>query len=1226
LKPSVGIFRPVNHSPLRNAVRERGKRKEKREKRKRCFSFFSSFLLPLFSKGFIVTIRVRGITIQGFKSFGERVRLEFSPKVNAVIGPNGSGKSNVIEAIRWASHTARTRELRVKESTELIFHGSSGKQALNLAEVQLELEQPTGGLSIARRLYRDGDSDLELAGKNVRVRDLHDALRGSGLGPGGIAVVGQGEIGAVIGANPTTMLGYLEEAAGLSRATHRRAQSLERLEQARIHLSRAEDLTIEVKSRVAKLELEAVAAGEYTLLSSEMTELEGAVRRSRVRVLRDEIGKLKLELQGTEIRAENASKSVMGLSNNLEQLRLERESKQVAFAELTAEFERLRGEAKLARERAANADANAKSLESERLRLESELQVLAVQTVPLEPETPTDDLNALEAAFVAAKAALRVASQAELDAKIELSKMRSERDKLEREVRVQVEMSARADAERDTLAQELASAKAELEPAQLEAARTALALEETKTELETAQKGLDKFERESMSITATLSAGNSRQMELKAARAPLQKEFARLEAAKNSHSYLSEGSRRALASGVKGMIGPVSDLVRVPQHLETAVGAALGRRIENIVVENGEVAKKVIESLKKSGGRATFLPLDILRTRPRRNLPIAEETGVVGFAAELVESEYQVVLESLFGETLIVENLDVGLRLARAYRDRPRLVTREGELLEAGGAVTGGRGRDTTGETFAELRRLEETKNELETLEKEWVKLEKTLDANREIATQARLATTQMDARVSQLRRDTDAARQLALQMETKRESLAHRVNQLEQRLSKLEPVVAIQTDFDTAIPSLSPQEQIVQIATANIETARGIERQSENAWREAQNRAALHLEKQRAYQTALLRSQENQARASRIRERLESIHLQELELGTRLEQANPEIVALEQQAENLGVTQAKDDLELLEKQRVNLETELSKATRSVSSERENIETARLAIARRETNLETVETELLESNPHFVEQTIESSESRVTMKVAPTREQVLEALLQIPDPEGTPRSWVTRVNQIRNRLDEIGAVNMLAAEEFTREQTRLHELETGVADSLAAVQELEVALDELERDVTARLKESIARVGTAFREYSTELLGGEGELETIRDETGALEGLALRVTPKGKRTRALHLLSTGERTMAALGFLFALSRAPEGHAGLPFAALDEVDAPLDEANIRRFTHFLRLLADQGTQFILVTHQKATMEIADALWGVTTDTGGISRVYSIKNETQANAAD
>ncbi len=1161
-----------------------------------------------------MTIRVRAITIQGFKSFGERVRLDFSAKVNAVIGPNGSGKSNVIEGIRWASHTARTRELRVKESTELIFHGSSGKQALNLAEVQLELEQPSGGLSITRRLYRDGDSDLELGGKNVRVRDLHDALRGSGLGPGGIAVVGQGEIGTVISANPTTLLGYLEEAAGLSRATHRRAQSIERLEQAKIHLARADDLTREVRTRVQKLEAEAIVAQEYAALSAELLELDGALRRAKVRVLREEIVKFKTELQDSTTRAENASSSAANLTNQLEALRLEREGKQVAFVELTAEFERLRGEAKLARERAANADANGKTLAAERQRLEHEIQSLATQVMPNEPELPAENVAELEANLAAKKLELRAASQAELDAKINLSKQRSERDKLEREERVQREALARADAERDTLLRELESNQQELTAAQEIAAKAATALEDSKNELETANKQLDKLEREAATVSARMSEAGNRQTELRAAKSSLQKEFARLEAAKNAHSYLSEGPRRALGSGVKGMIGPVSDLVRVPQHLETAVGAALGRRIENIVVENGNVAKSVIEILKKSGGRATFLPLDILRVRPRRKLEIQREEGVIGFAAELVESEYQTVLESLFGETLIVENLDVGLRLARTYKDRPRLVTRDGELLEAGGAVTGGRGRDTTGETFAELRRFDETKAELDTLEKAYAKLEKTIETDREAASNARQAVQQIDSRVVQLRKDTDAARQLAVQTETKREGLAFRTTQLEQKLKTLSP--ATSQNSNSTLPELAPFEQIVQTATANLELARETERQADNQLRAAIGKIALYQEQQRAYQTTLARIQDNQNRAERIRERLESIHLQELEIQNRLDSTNPEIMQLEQQAENLGVNAAKTEIDTLETTRKHLETELSNTTRKLSAERESIENTRLAIARRETNLETIETELLTADGKGQQTSQEPDEE--------TRATILETLLALPDPEGTQRTWATRANQLRNHIEEIGAVNMLAAEEFLREQARLQDLEAGTADSLAAVQELETALDELERDVTARLRESIARVSNAFREYSTELLGGEGELEIVRDEAGALEGLALRVTPKGKRTRALHLLSAGERTMAALAFLFALSRAPEGHAGLPFAALDEVDAPLDEANIRRFTHFLRLLADQGTQFILVTHQKATMEIADALWGVTTDTGGISRVYSIKNETREAA--
>ena len=255
-----------------------------------------------------MSVRIRSVTIQGFKSFGEKVRLEFHPKVNAVIGPNGSGKSNVIEGIRWASHTARTRELRVRESTELIFHGSVGKAPLGLAEVDLELEQfESTNLNITRRLYRDGETDLELAGKNIRVRDLHDVLRGSGLGPGGLAVVGQGEIGAVIGANPETMLGYLEEAAGLSRATHRRAQSIERLEQAKLHLERAMDLTQEVKARVNKLEKEAQSALEASGLNSEIKILEAALQRHRIRTLRDEIVVLKRETFDTQQLSDQAS-------------------------------------------------------------------------------------------------------------------------------------------------------------------------------------------------------------------------------------------------------------------------------------------------------------------------------------------------------------------------------------------------------------------------------------------------------------------------------------------------------------------------------------------------------------------------------------------------------------------------------------------------------------------------------------------------------------------------------------------------------------------------------------------------------------------------------------------------------------------------------------------------------------------------------------------------------
>ena len=1160
-----------------------------------------------------MSVRIQSVTIQGFKSFGERVRLEFSGSVNAVIGPNGSGKSNVIEAIRWASHTARTRELRVRESTELIFHGSSGKAPLNLAEVQLELvgvpgvAGATGAVSIARRLYRDGDSDLELYGKTVRVRDLHDVLRGSGLGPGGIAVVGQGEIGAVVSANPTTMLGYLEEAAGLSRATHRRAQSLERLEGARVHLERAEDLAVLKRLRVVKLEGEALAASELANLTGEQDRLETALSRQRVRVLQNEMVKLEGEIAQAEVAAQRASDAIGAATGALEDLRVTREGQQAAFADLSAESERLLGEANVLRERLSAADASIVALRLERTGLETELTALGTLEPPVAPIAPLDDLPALEAALTGAKTALRSAEQADLQARKDLADMRQRRDKLELASRAQSDALTRQSTEREALEKQLEEIGAELETVRAERFESAPQLAESRVEIEAATKMLERLEREAQGISARMIETGGRVNELRGTRAPLAKELTRLEALRESRAYLSDGPRRAMNSGVAGIVGPVSELLRVPQQFETAIGAALGRRTENIVVQSGDVARSVIDSLKRSGGRATFLPLDILRVRGRRNLPIATERGVLGYAAALIGIEgagLEPVLENLFGETLLVADLETALALTRQYRDRPRLVTLDGELLESGGAVTGGRGRDNAGESFADARRLEEARSELSEVEANLVKLEALLNDEKEAGSASREAVTRTDGRVASLRKTSESARAVVLQLDTRIEGLERRQTDITARLTAQQAVSIALGSLEQI--DLAPLELTLVSASRSVTEARVAERSSDEALRDATARTRVYAEQQRTHAQALARLEQVAVRTVAIQVRLGAISALEAEWSAKLLHANPEIERLEAAARQLDLSAARSDLERLETERRRLEGAVTTKGRELSAGRETLERAREAKSRREGNFETLLAELLPN--------LESD----------ARDRALVVLLQTTDPEGTPRIWSQRVAQIKARREEIGAVNMLAAEEFALETQALTDLENGVSDALAAVGELSEALDILEREVTAKLRESIARVGASFRTYIFELLGGDGELELVRDEAGALEGLAMRVTPKGKRTRNLHLLSAGERTMAALAYLFALASAPADDAGLPLAVLDEVDAPLDEANIRRFTHFLRLLANQGTQFILVTHQKATMEIADALWGVTTDASGTSRTFSIKNEPLASS--
>jgi chromosome segregation protein len=1165
-----------------------------------------------------VSLRVRSVSIVGFKSFGEKIKIDFSPRVNAVIGPNGSGKSNVIEGIRWASHTARTRELRARNATELIFHGSQGKAALGMAEVELELEgiDDRAAMTVTRRLYRDGDGDLELSGKTVRVRDLHDALRGSGLGPGGLAVVGQGEIGAVVGANPETMLGYLEEAAGLSRATHRRAQTIDRLETARQHFVRLEDVAGELRNRVSRLERDALSAREVEGLTKEAGTLERALYRARVASLREEIEKFGREIERASTSAESSGQRIESITHELEIGRNQREQMQVEFARRSGEVERLAGEARTLRERASAADAGLTSAVKERQSLKAEAEKIQSLEAPEEPVAPTDDITALQSDLERFRAELTELEATESRWQTDVREARTRRAALEGEFTQASAQIARSQAERESLERDLSEVDAELVTVLAERDRLKPLLEESQTARDSTRVMLDRLEREAGTLSARIAEDATRIAELRATRIPLGKEQQRLEAARQARTHLSHGPRKALESGIDGILGPVADLVRVPADLEIAIGAAMGRRLENVVVRDGSVAREVIEILKRVGGRATFLPLDLLRSRPRRDQAINNERGVRGLAVELIECDYAVVAENLLGETLVIETLERALELARKYPQRPRLVTLDGELLEPGGAVTGGRGRDTGGEAFAEARRLKEVTVELESLEQELEKLEARLESSRASGGEGRDAISRIDQRLQTASGEFESLRSALVSADSRFETLEDRRRNVTARLQSLPGAFSALNMPE--LPDLEPLEAGLAQASERVATSRQNERQADAVLREATSRKAVFLEQQRTFEASLARFAAARDRLTAINARLGVLEDLEMDARARLEAANPEIVRLEAEADALNLAGSRAELDALEVQRRARETELANASRELSEAREALETAKLARARREANLETLLAEpVAGAGVPQVQQS--DGEDELLEPIEPVAPLIVE-----PDPEGTSRSWAVRLGQIRARLEEIGPVNALAAEEHATESTRLNELETSVADAKAAVEELELALDALERDVTAKLREAIRRVSDSFKSYVMDLLGGEGELETVRDEAGALEGLALVVTPKGKRTRNLHLLSAGERTMAALAFLFALASAPEfvegdTARGLPLAVLDEVDAPLDEANIRRFTHFLTILADRGTQFILVTHQKATMEIADSLFGVTTDAGGVSRTFSVRNQ-------
>ncbi|WP_231881581.1 AAA family ATPase [Deinococcus puniceus] len=1100
---------------------------------------------------------LQAITLQGFKSFADRTRLEFGPGVSAVIGPNGSGKSNVVEAIRWATHGARARELRAGRGSELIFHGSGGKAPLGLAEVGLELHTPEGRVNLLRRVYRDGTGEQDLQGRPVRARDVQAALRGTGLGPGGLAVIGQGEVSGVVQAEGRTLLGYVQEAAGLSRAVTARQETEGRLREADTHLERLRLLLNERETALNRLSRAAEDARTHRALSLRVLTLEDAVRRERQDALRREIAQASADAAAAEARSTALAGEVQTAAAQVETARDAAQAARARRDAFAGALDALR----------AARDAHAQA-ERYRAHLQTEAEALTAECANLPTAPPAQaapDLAALTAVAATARAHAEAAERRTRTLDSDLTHARAAAAQA-------AETAARADASAGTLRAELERAEGNLDTAQealVAASERLSAAMVARQHAETAFSELAATRADAQNHARHLEAELGR---VKASVAPLRRERERLEHTLNSYARYGEGARNALRLDHPGIVGSVADLLTVPAEYEVALGAALGRRLEQIVVNRGEDAREIIEELKRSGGRATFLPLDLIRARPRRDAALLREAGVRGNLADLCPTDPPLVGEAILADTLIVDSLRDANRIARTHPNRPRLVTLEGEVVEPGGAITGGRLRDTGTGVLTDQRRFQELDAELEDADRVAGKLEAELGRVKAgLEASAAQHSESQQAREAAVQEERNAERRVT-ELDAQIRSLTTHRDRLLGRLAPL-------PTQPTSLP-LSPTTTDPDALEADLHAARHAAETGRAAEREALEALALARELEaawRAYHAATTRATDLNAR---LHANAEATHTQE----THLLAAAAEVGRREAALGTLD------------------EGELARADAAR-------EAAALAYANIIAEQNKVRTRL--------------DDLRVLMA---RREGSLEPLPDGCTPPGTPREWAAGLARARTDLTGLGPVNARAEADHAQESAELERLRAELHDAENAGAELRTHLSELEELENAATRAAFDRVNDAFREYSTELLGGVGELEPERNEAGRLVGLRLAVQPKGKRTRSMTLLSAGERTMAGLGFLFALNHAggEANMGGLPLAVLDEVDAPLDEANIRRFTAFLKLFAERGAQFLLVTHQKATMEVAQALWGVTTDASGASRVLSIKQMEDARA--
>ncbi len=1181
-----------------------------------------------------MTLRLKRLEIQGFKSFANRTVFDLADGLTAVIGPNGSGKSNFSEAVRWALGEQSNTALRGRRGEDVIFAGSGGRSALGMAEVALTLDNSGGSLpldfsevTIARRIFRDGETHYLINGGRVRLRDVLQVTAPLGQS---YTVIGQGLVDAALSARPEERRGLFEHAAGIAQFRMKRAESERRLTETEANCARLLDLRAELEPRLRSLERAAKGAQEWGELRARLRELqerlfaelwqethaalaaaeaeEGAARAGRL-AASAEIARLTTAAdeartataaQGQERRA--LAEQEAELNRRLEPLRRELA---IGGERLTATRRRLTE----ARERAEGLDTRRATLAEEGATATGEGDRIATEVVVARQEA-----EAIERELAAAEGQRATAVRAERRLADQIAATERERLTLARRRAAIEERRAalgrdreRATAERTAGLERLTTLTAELATVNAALATNGTARETTVTAERDAQAAVAAAvaaERESQTAQA---AAERRAAELRGRLEALQKLAA---SGEGFYTGVRAVISAARAGQLSGIVGPVAGIIDVPADLETAIEVALGGHLQDLVVERWADAETAIALLKERRvGRATFQPLDTVRGGGGGNRPPVDGAGIIGIAAELVQHDprFTALVQGLLGRSLVVEDLATTRRILARLTGSWSIVTRGGEITRTSGAVTGGSAARESG-ILARERALRELPKTLAAAEREIAAAAAAVTA-RAVATRiAREALTRCEAATREAAGEAEDLRHRLIRLERDRraatdalQAVGRRGAELTKSAGALGDELAIANAEEAALA-----DRLTRLEAERAASSAALQGIEDSGQSERPRLTALRAEIARAEEQARgLRRQGDAARtqaAALEREtgelvnRVATLTREEAEIVAGAAERGAALAAAEAEAADLAERLRPLDAALAAVREV--ETTASSALGAANGEALRREAAlgarAVETARRRADLEaltqriTAEIDDVDPTTHFA--------SPVT-----------------PMPAAERISVSGQVERLTTRLRRIGPPNPEAVEEWESESARWKTLTEGLNDVESAARSLRAVLAELDRTMSERFGVTFARVAEEFSESFADLFGGgSAKLILAEGEGAGAGGVEIVAQPPGKKLQALSLLSGGERALTAAALLFAILRVNPS----PFCILDEVDAALDESNVVRFRERLKRLTDR-TQMVVITHNRGTIEGADTLYGITMGPDGVSRILSMR---------
>jgi chromosome segregation protein len=1198
-------------------------------------------------------MRIKRLDMVGFKSFMDRTVLAFERGVTGVVGPNGCGKSNVADAVRWVLGEQSAMRLRGRSMEDVVFNGSESKPPLSMAEVMLtfendrpsELPQQYQGFSeitVGRRLFRSGESEYLVNKTPVRLLDVNDLFFGSGVGRTAYSIIEQGRIGQIVSARPEDRRSIVEEAAGVTKYKRRREAAERKMEATRQNLTRVADIAQELGKRLDSLNRQARKAERFKKVKAQVRELElqlGAARyleltaqrraaEDRLAQARTEEAEVGARLAEFEARAdldragqEDGERRLQDLGTRERDLetrsRVAAVSAEAAERELGQIAERTAAQAAEVEALKAQAEASAREIEA-LARQREDLQALGGDDeVRLrETEAALEELVSAEAGILAEVEAARAGASAALSRAAERRTDLGQVDRRRGEVGARL---ARVRAELDDLAQRGAALDGSRSAQVEKLGRT----RQLRLHLEAergAQEGL---------LERTRSEFIQNEARLIQVREELSDRRARLESLREVlRNY--EGHGRGVRSlmtragqgdpgGERGIFGLVADVVSAPPEYETAVEAVLGERLQYVIVESHARGVEAIDWLKSAAeGRASLIPLERLRTGgetppdPDRQYP-----GFVATCLEVVRHDpaYEKVVRFLLGDAVIVRDLKSALGLWQSDETRRTLVTLDGEVLDPWGVVTGG---PLEGEGHGALQRRREVQ-ELEQTTRAF-EAEFALAQDRHRTLQAR--TAQLEAGLRTLDRDGREKDLLLLDQEKDLDRTGAELERVAGRVAELE---AEQAELHAALEALGREEEghRVEAAAAAAEQSRHEERAREAGERVEELRrrtealrseltnlkvkVAAEGERREALGAALDRAQAARAEVEERRQRLYAA----------LSGANGRAAELEQRLEAWGA------------ERAQLEAELGRAREALRAARADHEAVQAAGRAREAEArelrrraEALAQAAADAALTARENALELShlEVRIRERCQADVRQELHRFHMEPPPGDEARA---RLEELEAQAERMGAVNLTAIEEYDELAGR-HEFLLGQkADLEASLRDLASAITRINRASRERFRETFDLVNDKFQQVFPRLFsGGRAGLVLTQPENGESgeAGVEIFAQPPGKKLQSVNLLSGGEKALTAVALIFAIFLIKPS----PFCLLDEVDAPLDDANVGRFNDLVKEMS-QASQFILITHNKRTMEIADTLYGVTMEEPGVSKLVSVRLATGERSA-